>query len=152
MIALLLAAALPAAAPTCPARPAALPAPYAGWARPGRIVAVGTAAVLPTVDPATVRLAGVPLPTKPGRFALVEVTVEEPGSYAVAIDAKGWIDVFPAQDFSPATALASTTHDHGPPCTGIVKAVRFTLAHGHYRIMVSGLGQAPVKLMLAKGG
>ncbi len=136
------------AAPACPAKPAALPANLAGWRGSATDVAAMKAVTVPTMDPATVRLADVALPKQPGRMALATVRVKTAGTYGIALGSKGWIDLYRVGNRTP---LVSTKHGHGPDCSGIRKIVRFALTSGEYRIVVGGLEGASAKLMLVKG-
>ncbi len=133
--------------PACPATPVALPANLAGWRQTGADLASGKAVAVATMDPATVRLAGVPLPKQPGRMALQTVTIARAGTYGIALDQKGWIDVYRTGD---ATPLKTAAHGHGPDCSGIRKIVRYALVPGDYRIVVGGLAGAQARLMLVK--
>ena len=135
------------AAPSCPAKPAPLPADLAGWRATGAELASGKAVDVATMDPATVRLAGVPLPKQPGRMALQTVRIASAGTYGIALDQKGWIDLYRAGSMA---ALPSAKHGHGPDCSGIRKIVRFTLTPGEYRVVVGGLAGQRAKLLLVK--
>lgn len=149
ILALLLAQAVAAsaAAPACPATPVRLPADLAGWARRGDTLQSRRAVTVPTVDPATVRLADVPPPTLPGRMALTTVRIARAGTYGIASGAKGWIDLYRVGD---RTALTAAAHGHGPACSGIAKIVRYTLTPGDYRVVVGGLDQPDAKLLLVR--
>ncbi|MFD1786873.1 hypothetical protein ACFSC3_04735 [Sphingomonas floccifaciens] len=148
LAAILLAQAATALPPACPNPPAALPADLGGWRATGEDLASGKAITVATMDPATVRLAGVPLPRQPGRMALQTFRVTTTGTYGIALDQKGWIDLYDVRDM---TALKSTRHGHGPDCSGIRKIVRFALTPGEYRVVVGGLAGAQAKLMLVRG-
>lgn len=135
------------AAPACPATPAALPADLAGWTATGGDLASGKAVAVATMDPATIRLAGVPLPRQPGRLALQTVRIATAGTYGIALDQKGWIDLYRTGD---ATAVKTVQHGHGPACSGIRKIVRFALTPGEYRVVVGGLAGQTARLMLVR--
>ncbi|MES2339909.1 MAG: hypothetical protein V4537_17590 [Pseudomonadota bacterium] len=145
ILALLLAQA--AAAPACPATPVRLPPDLAGWTSSGADLASMKAVALPTMDPATVRLADVALPKQPGRMALSTFRVKVAGTYGVALGAKGWIDLYRV---GSRTALTTAKHGHGPACSGIRKIVRFALTPGEYRLAVGGLDAPQVKAMLVR--
>lgn len=148
LAALLLAQAAPATAPVCPTiSDAGLPATLAGWRQSAGDLASAKAVTLPSVDPKTVRLADVPLPKEVGRMALTTFVVRRAGTYGIALDQKGWIDLY---RLGSAAALVSTRHGHGPDCSTIRKIVRFTLTPGSYRVVLSGLAQPSAKLMLVK--
>ena len=136
-----------AAASACPATPARLPADLAGWTASGSDLASMRAVTVPTMDPATVRLADVPPPKQAGRMALSTFRVRAPGTYGIALGAKGWIDLYRVGDRTP---LVSTKHGHGPDCSGIRKIVRFALKPGEYRVVVGGLDAASARLMLVR--
>lgn len=148
ILALLLAQA--AAAPACTATDAALPPPLAGWTRRGSVLDSGSAVTTATVESASVRIVGVPVPTKPGRMFAMQFRVTARGEYGIALDQKGWIDVYPELPAGRSAALASTTHGHGPACSTIRKIVRYTLAPGRYRVLVSGLERPMAKVMLVR--
>ncbi len=133
------------AAPSCGVPDAALPPSFSGWTRPAGSLAPGKAIVLTSIDPATVRLADMATPSRPGRIALTKFSVRRAGTYGVALDQRAWIDVFPAKGPQP---LASIGHGHGPACSTIRKIVRFKLAPGDYRVLVSGIAADRVKLSL----
>ena len=145
ILALLLAQTVPAGATTaCKAPDASLPAALAGWSTPGDTLATDKAVSLDTVDGATLK--GLPAGSKPGRAAIVAFRVAKAGTYGIALDQPGWIDVLPGAEGGE--ALTSVAHGHGPDCSTIRKIVRFQLAPGSYRAVVSGLSQAKAKLML----
>jgi hypothetical protein len=136
-----------AAAPVCPATPVTLPRELAGWRVSGRDLASMKAVTVPTMDPATVRLADVPPPRQPGRMALATFRVKVAGTYGVALGAKGWIDLYRVGNRTP---LTSVKHGHGPDCSGVRRIVRFTLTPGEYRVVVGGLEGATAKLLLVR--
>lgn len=139
----------PANAPeTCPPVPPALPAALRDWGRPGVDLSSGRAVTVASIDPKTVRLADVPAPERPGRMILRTIKVSRPGTYGIALDQKGWIDLYRAGN---RTALVSTKHGHGPDCSGIRKIVRYALTPGEYRVMVTGLDKPRATMMLVSG-
>lgn len=135
--ALLLAQAVPA--PCAGTIDANLPAPLAGWTAPGSEVAVGKAALLDTK--------GNSGSTAP-RSAEAIITITKAGTYGIALDQKGWIDLY-ATVLSP--ALKSVSHREGDPCWSIRKIVRFDLQPGAYRLLISKLDVPRVKVMLEQG-
>ncbi|KQN25875.1 hypothetical protein ASE86_06690 [Sphingomonas sp. Leaf33] len=143
------AVAAPAAAPApvCPAAPPALPADLGGWRSTGADLASGKAVSVPTMDPATLRLAGVPLPKQPGRMAIQTVRITTAGTYGIALDQKGWIDLY---RLGTMTALPSARHGHGPDCSGIRKIVRYDLTPGQYRVVVGGMAALTARMMLVR--
>ncbi|WP_294297953.1 hypothetical protein [uncultured Sphingomonas sp.] len=134
-----------AAAPACPTTPAALPAQLAGWRTSGDDLASGKAVTLDTWDPRTVRMLDVPLPQRPGRAANRAFRIKTSGTYGIALDQKGWIDLYRLRETTP---IASTAHGHGPACSGIRKIVRFALTPGEYQVVVGGLDSPRAKLLL----
>lgn len=148
ILALLLAQAVPAQATTaCKAPDASLPAALAGWSTPGDELVADKAVSLATVDGST--LEGLPKGTKPGRAAMIEFRVAKAGTYGIALDQPGWIDVLPGA--AGGEPLKSVAHGHGPDCSTIRKIVRFALSPGTYRAFASGLAQTKAKLMLVPG-
>ncbi len=145
---LLLAQTPPVAQSTaCKATDASLPAALAGWTAPGDEFTPGKAVALDTVDGAT--LAGLPVGSKPGKAATIGFRIAKGGSYGIALDQPGWIDLLPGTEGGK--PLASVAHGHGPECTSIRKLVRFQLEPGLYRLYVSGLAKAQAKVMLVAG-
>jgi hypothetical protein len=145
-LSLLFALALAAEAP-CAAVDADLPASLAGWRDPlaAEMLTPGRAARL-TLRP--VAEAGFIVP--PGRAAaagtyggVVRFVVERPGTYRIALQRTGWIDVV-----GSGRAIASTAHGHGPACSSIRKIVDFDLAAGEYALQLSGLDQADAVAMV----
>ena len=136
---------MPTIAPSCPIAPAALPADLAGWGQSGEAGGIGRAFTLRTIDPATARFA-VPIDTRhPGRVATISLSIARAGTYQVAINRGGWIDVFGADR----TAVASAAHRHGQDCSGIRKIVSFALQPGSYTLALTGIGDVDVKVLVA---
>lgn len=137
--------AVPAQATTaCKAPDASLPTALTGWSTPGDELVADKAVSLATVDGKTLK--GLPRGAKPGRAAMIAFRIAKAGTYGVALDQPGWIDVLPGANGGE--PLKSVAHGHGPDCSTIRKIVRFELAPGSYRAFVSGLAQAEAKLML----
>ncbi|WP_326525852.1 hypothetical protein [Sphingomonas sp.] len=137
-----------AAQPACPATPAPLPADLAGWRESGADLSSGKAVTLATVDPKVALLKDVPPPARPGNMVVASFRVTAAGSYGVALDQRGWIDLYAAGGSTP---LKSAKHGHGPVCSGIRKIVRFDLVPGEYRVVIGELEGASAKLMLVRG-
>ncbi|MDF7776736.1 hypothetical protein P1X14_15875 [Sphingomonas sp. AOB5] len=128
----------------CTATDANLPAPLAGWIAPGASFAVGKPVVMKAVDASAIP--GLPAGSKPGGAAMIGFRVETAGSYGIALDQGGWIDVIPgAVGGEP---LKSVKHGHGPACSTIRKIVRFDLQPGMYRLTLTGLTKPEVRVML----
>jgi hypothetical protein len=146
--ALLLAQTAPAAQTTaCKATDASLPAPLMAWTAPGDEFTPDKAVSLDTIDASTLK--GAPAGTKPGKAATIVFRIATAGTYGIALDQPGWIDVLPGA--AGGTALVSTAHGHGPECSTIRKIVRFKLDPGSYRLYLTGLAQPRVKAMLVVG-
>ena len=138
----------PAAQTTaCKATDASLPTSLLGWVKPGDEFTPGKAVELDTLDGAALK--GLPAGAKPGKAAMIGFKVEAAGTYGVALDQGGWIDVLPGGEGG--AALTSVKHGHGPECSTIRKIVRFDLKPGTYRLYVSGLSTLKVKAMLVSG-
>lgn len=145
LLALLLAQTVPAQATTaCKATDASLPTALAGWTTPGDELVPDRAVSLATVDASTLK--GLPKGAKPGRGVMIEFRVAKAGTYGIALDQPGWIDVLPGA--AGGEPLKSVAHGHGPDCSTIRKIIRFELASGTYRAFASGLHQAKARLML----
>ncbi|UYY76585.1 hypothetical protein [Sphingomonas sp. R1] len=145
VLALLLLQSAPAQATTaCKASDAGLPTALAGWNAPGDKLATDRAVSLDTVDGAT--LNGLSRDAKPGRAVTIAFKVTKAGTYGIALDQPGWIDVLPGGEGG--VPLPSVAHGHGPDCSTIRKIVRFQLSPGTYRVFASGLLKTKAKLML----
>ncbi|MET0310115.1 MAG: hypothetical protein ABW023_15525 [Sphingomonas sp.] len=131
----------------CKAPDASLPTPLLGWTAPGDEFTPDKAVSLDTVDASALK--GLPAGTKPGKAATIGFKIATAGTYGIALDQPGWIDVLPGA--SGGTALTSVAHGHGPDCSTIKKIVRFKLDPGTYRLYVTGLAQAKAKVMLVVG-
>lgn len=141
--ALLLLQAAPAAG-ECAATDTRLAANLSGWAAPATALGVNQAVTLDVGDVA--KLSGVPAGAKPGGAVMIGFRVETAGSYGVALDQRGWIDVVPG--VAGGEALKSSVHGHGPKCSTIRKIVRFDLKPGVYRLYVTGLEKPSARVML----
>jgi hypothetical protein len=73
-----------------------------------------------------------------------KVTVTAPGTYEFALGSAAWIDV--AQD---GAVLTSTSHGHGPACSGIRKIVGFALQPGTYDVRLSRSDSDNVQVMVS---
>ena len=76
---------------------------------------------------------------------LLHFTVEQPGTYRVAIGSAAWIDV--VQD---GHAVESSAHGPGPACSGIRKMVDFPLAAGSYLLEIAGNGTAALPVLVTR--
>jgi len=132
------------AMPTCTSYDAALPAALSAWTKPDTAFETFGATTLVAIDPGSV----VP-PQKPGKIATVGFTIHKPGTYRVALDQPGWIDLAKASDPAP---LKSIAFGHGPECSTIRKLVAYDLTVGEYMLRISGLAKPSAKVMLVEGG
>jgi hypothetical protein len=110
------------------------------------ILPIGQAARLKLLQTTDVRY---PLrPAKPSVAAsyggMVEIDVQEAGTYRVALGSAAWIDLVHDRQ-----AVTSSAHSHGPDCTGIRKIVDFPLAPGRYTLQVSANGEPQTTLLVA---
>jgi len=131
LAALLLAQASPA--PCTTAIDASLPAAYAAWASPGQTLSPGKAVALQA----------------DGGAATIGFHIATAGIYDIALDQKGWIDVYPGT--SGGEALKPASHREGDPCWSIRKIVRFQLTPGDYRLSITKLAQPAARTMLIAG-
>lgn len=144
----------------CPATPAPLPAEFAAWRDRAPIAAATGAEDLGkatlsagkganvTLQP-TARINWPVRPERPGDEAshggLLGFTIGQPGTYRVALGAGAWIDVV-----RDGQVIASTTHAHGAPCTGIRKTVDFPLAPGAYVLEIAGNEKPEIPVLLVR--
>lgn len=128
----------------CTAMDANLPAGLAGWTAPGEGFVVGKSVTVTAADAASIK--GLPAGSKPGGAVVLGFRVETAGSYGIALDQGGWIDVIPGA--AGGEPLKSVKHGHGPECSTIRKVVRFDLQPGLYRLTLTGLTQPKARVML----
>lgn len=148
-----------AEAPAC-ATPAAPPAGLEGWPTRAPFAAATDTARLDTatltqgraVDATLARTPDVRYiarPEKPGGSVsyggLFAFDVAEAGTYRVALGAGAWIDVLDGRK-----AVVSTSHGHGPDCSGIRKMVDFPLKPGRYVLQIAGNGSPTLPVMVAR--
>lgn len=138
-------------APQCP-QPIAPQGVLAPWSKPvplssGGTLAVGQAARLALLPAADLRYPLPPeKPAAPGTFGgFVQVTIDRPGTYRVALGSAAWIDLV-----ADGKALASIAHGHGPDCSGIRKIVDFTLQPGRHVLQLSGNAEAQATIMVVR--
>lgn len=144
----------------CPPGVSALPAELAGWTTRQPLKAATQASAVDEaglivgrgIDAALVPAADVRYgvaPEKPGGSdsygGLFAFTVDQPGTYRVAIGAGGWIDIVEGD-----RVIASSAHGHGPKCSGVRKMVDFPLKPGRYTLQIAGSGQATLPLLVAR--
>lgn len=144
----------------CAGGPATIPTELAGWSSRRPITAAREASGLGTatlgigsaVDAtlkSTSEVRYVMRPEKPGGSVsyggLFAFTVEQAGTYRVALGSGAWIDVLKGR-----SAVTSTAHGHGPDCSGIRKMVDFPLTRGRYTLQIAANGEPAVSLMIAR--
>ena len=164
IIAMSLAAALPAAAlaapaaPSCPAAPV-LPPELADWARntsSKTIYAYGAdlgadwsplgaaRTELPLHKFESLRY-GIAPERKPDvhKFGgMIPIDVKKAGRLVVALDAGAWIDLV-----RDGAVVKSLTHGHGPACSGIRKMVEFDVTQGRYQLQIINAPTASIHAM-----
>jgi hypothetical protein len=128
MAMLLTALALSLATQTCRSYDTVLPAPLSGWKRSGRGLDTGHAVTL----------------ARSGSSIQTTMRIRKAGTFGVAIDRDGWIDVAPPRG----RPLRMASESRGPTCSTIRKIVRYRLRPGTYRVTVNKLKAARARLML----
>lgn len=137
-----------------------LPAELADWSKRAPLAAVGAvgdvdAAMLTAgaaVD-AKLRAAAdvryVTSPQKPARAGghggLFSFEVSQPGTYRVAMNGAGWIDIL-----NGGRPSSTSAHGHGPACSGIRKMIDFPLNRGRYVVQVMGNPDPAVALLIVR--
>jgi hypothetical protein len=71
--------------------------------------------------------------------------VERAGTYRIALASAAWIDVLRGK-----TAVESSSHGHGPDCSGIRKMVDFPLQPGRYVIQIAANGAQVLPFMILR--
>ncbi len=127
---LLTALALSLATQTCKSWDTALPAPLSGWKRSGRGLDTGHAVTL----------------ARSGDSIQTMMRIRKAGTFGVAIDRDGWIDVAPGRG----RPLRMASENRGPKCSTIRKIVRYKLRPGTYRVSVNKLKATRARLMLVR--
>ena len=164
IIAMSLAAALPAAASaapaaqSCPAAPV-LPPELADWARntsSKTIYAYGAdlgadwsplgaaRTELPLHKFESLRY-GIAPERKPDVYkfgGMIPIDVKKAGRLVVALDASAWIDLV-----RDGAVVKSLTHGHGPACSGIRKMVEFDVTQGRYQLQIINAPTASIHAM-----
>jgi hypothetical protein len=140
------------------AAPAELPPALAGWTAPSPLKAASSEADLAQGNLTVGRAADLALlptpevhyllrPEQPGGSVsyggIVGFTVEQAGTYRVALETAAWIDV--VRDGEAATSVA---HGHGPDCSGIRKMVDFALEPGSYVLQIAGNGEPAMRVLV----
>jgi hypothetical protein len=127
----LTALALGLSAQACRTYDVALPRPLTGWTRSAPGLDTGHA---------------VTLNAGRDRTLATSLRIRRAGTYGIALDQAGWIDVAPTRG----RPLASVAHGHGPRCSTIRKIVRYRLQPGTYRVSVNKLKGTRARLMLVR--
>jgi hypothetical protein len=145
----------PAVDPACANVRAALPTDLAGWSEQAP-VAAGTEAgggatirpgqaVRASLHPARhLKLSPPPKTIGPNGGTLTLV-IAAPGTYRIALGERTWIDLI-----RDGKVVQSSTHGHGPKCTGIRKMVEFVLSAGNYTVQLSGSEAESIALLAVK--
>lgn len=88
-------------------------------------------------------------PEKPGGSVsyggLFAFTVEQTGTYRVALGSGAWIDIVKGT-----AVIESSAHGRGPDCTGVRKMVDFVLEPGLYTLQIAANGQADLPLLVTR--
>lgn len=108
-----------------------LPRAFSGWGRTGEGLDTRHATLL-TAKNGTVE---------------TEVTIRKAGSFGIAADQPGWIDVARGKG----RPLRMSSRASGPICAKIEKIVYYQLQPGTYRVTIGKLQKPQVKLMLVHG-
>ena len=164
IIAMSLAAAVPAtaiaapAAPSCPTAPV-LPPELADWSRNASsktIYAYGddlgadwsplgaARTELPLHKFESLRY-GIAPERKPDVYkfgGMIPIEVKKAGRLIVALDAGAWIDLV-----RDGAAVKSVTHGHGPACSGIRKMVEYDVTQGRYQLQIVNAPTASIHAM-----
>lgn len=142
----------------CPANANPLPAELASWNTREPFTAGKSADALDnaaleigkTVDAALIRTPEVKYevrPEKPGGSVsyggLFAFTVEQAGTFRVALGSGAWIDVV-----RDGQTFESSAHGHGPDCSGVRKMVDFNLEPGTYTLQIAANGQPNLALLI----
>ncbi len=136
-------------APEC-AAPVPVPAEWAGWESPSPasedgVISVGTAWTFTLAPVAEVPLTGFDGKELPegSMGAVLTFTAAQDGTYLITVADPMWIDVI-----GPDGVVESSTHGHGPDCSGIGKIVHFPLKAGSYRVELSAGQTGASRLMI----
>lgn len=142
------------------AAPAILPEILASWTKPvpidgGRNARGAQAAMLTPGRAVTMALhptseiAYSVAPARPAGSAsyggLAHFTVQQAGTWRVALGAGAWVDVIRGKD-----VLTSIAHGHGPECSGIRKMVDYSLKPGGYTLQIAGNGTDSLPLLVTR--
>lgn len=73
---------------------------------------------------------------------MIPIDVKKPGRLTVALDAGAWIDLV-----HDGVVVKSTTHGHGPACSGIRKMVEFDVTQGRYLLQIVNAPTASIHAM-----
>ncbi|CAN5214798.1 hypothetical protein BH10PSE13_BH10PSE13_17040 [soil metagenome] len=144
----------------CKAQPATLPPEFAPWSARTPLVAAldkdglrkATIAMGTAVDATLSQTADVRYalrPEKPGGSVsfggMLAFDVSETGTYRVALGTAAWIDLL--EDGMP---VVSTSHGHGPDCSGVRKMVDFPLRPGRHVLQLAANPTGTVAVMVMR--
>jgi hypothetical protein len=130
---------------TCPAEPVALPAALKGWRELAAMPTLGHAFEVRGADPATVRGLTPDAVARGGLAALVPFEIRTQATYSVALSDGAWVDVVAGDKVMP-----SSSHRHGPACSGIHKIIDFRLQPGRYALHISAMTTPSVRVMITR--
>jgi hypothetical protein len=113
-----------------------IPAEWSGWSVTAPLTAdlqTGGRKEMTLAPVGSVKLAATPVkPPVTGMYAgTVAFDVARAGRARIALDQGAWIDVV-----KDGAIVKSTTHGHGPKCSGIRKIVDFDLTPGRYVVQI----------------
>jgi len=149
-----------APAKTCTGAAPALPSELAAWPNRTKLTAavdpagLGAAHIAPgkAIDARLSSGTKVHFGDGPGRAkdvgdnaGIFAFSVDQPGTYRVALGSGGWVDVLEG-----GKAVESSAHGHGPECSGIVKMVDFPLKAGEHVLQLEGSKEATVGILIAR--
>lgn len=138
----------------------ALPPELAGWGSGGPAKAAKSRGSVATASLTVGRGVDATLsPTKKVRYVLrpektgmagsyggmFSFSVQEAGTYRVALGSGAWIDVVRG-----GKAVASSAHGHGPQCTQVRKMVDFPLSPGRHVLQIAASHSDDVPVMIAR--
>lgn len=142
----------------CPALDKALPKLWMGWTTPDPLLGGATMAAAGKLVAghayratltASLQMSYTVPPDKPagaGTFGgLFVLSIDQAGTYEVALDQGAWVDV--AKNGRPLTAVA---HGHGPDCSSIQETVDFSLMPGQYAVQLSAAQSSPVVIAVVQ--
>ncbi|MEN3951726.1 homogentisate 1,2-dioxygenase [Iodidimonas sp. SYSU 1G8] len=147
-----------AAMPDCTGKSSEIPAELSAWNMRTAVAAAPAASAAPEVtlggaaDVALAKDSSIAYAAAPGKAGaadshggLLALDVTDAGTYQVALGGKAWVDVI-----RDGRAIPSTTHGHGPDCSGIAKIVDFPLEPGRYLVQIAGSASPAITLLVLR--